>query len=39
VELPEETVQRINEASEPRVPYPHDFARMIRPAPARVSGP
>ncbi len=39
VELPEQTVQRINEASEPRVPYPHDFARMIRPAPARVSGP
>jgi aryl-alcohol dehydrogenase-like predicted oxidoreductase len=30
VTLPEEAVQRINEASEPRYPYPHDFMRMAR---------
>ena len=30
VTLPEETVQRIDAASEPRYPYPHDFLRMAR---------
>jgi diketogulonate reductase-like aldo/keto reductase len=30
VDLPEETLQRINEASEPRIGYPHDFLRMAR---------
>jgi aryl-alcohol dehydrogenase-like predicted oxidoreductase len=30
VTLPEETVQRIDGASEPRFPYPHDFIRMSR---------
>jgi aryl-alcohol dehydrogenase-like predicted oxidoreductase len=30
VTLPEETVQRIDAASEPRFPYPHDFLRMAR---------
>jgi hypothetical protein len=30
VSLPEETVQRIDAASEPRYPYPHDFLRMAR---------
>ena len=30
VTLPEETVQRIDGASEPRYPYPHDFLRMAR---------
>ena len=30
VTLPEETVQRIDAASEPRFPYPHDFIRMMR---------
>jgi aryl-alcohol dehydrogenase-like predicted oxidoreductase len=28
LELPEETVQRINEASEPRVGYPHSLSRV-----------
>jgi aryl-alcohol dehydrogenase-like predicted oxidoreductase len=30
VTLPEDTVQRIDAASEPRYPYPHDFMRMAR---------
>ena len=30
VELPNETVERIDEASEPYLPYPHDFMRMAR---------
>ena len=30
VTLPEETTQRIDAASEPRLPYPHDFLRMAR---------
>jgi aryl-alcohol dehydrogenase (NADP+) len=30
VTLPEETVQRIDAASEPRYPYPHDFLQMAR---------
>jgi aryl-alcohol dehydrogenase-like predicted oxidoreductase len=30
VTLPEDTVQRIDAASEPRLPYPHDFLRMAR---------
>jgi len=30
VDLPAETLQRINEASEPRIGYPHDFLRMAR---------
>jgi aryl-alcohol dehydrogenase-like predicted oxidoreductase len=30
VSLPEESVKRIDEASEPRFPYPHDFLRMVR---------
>lgn len=30
VVLPEETVTRIDEASEPYLPYPHDFLRMAR---------
>jgi aryl-alcohol dehydrogenase-like predicted oxidoreductase len=30
VTLPEETTQRIDSASEPRLPYPHDFLRMAR---------
>jgi aryl-alcohol dehydrogenase-like predicted oxidoreductase len=30
VTLPAETVQRIDAASEPRYPYPHDFLRMAR---------
>ena len=29
-DLPAETVQRIDEASEPRLGYPHDFLRMAR---------
>lgn len=28
--LPEETAQRIDEASPPRLGYPHDFLRMVR---------
>jgi aryl-alcohol dehydrogenase-like predicted oxidoreductase len=34
VELPAETVQRIDAASEPRLPYPHNFARMVAARPA-----
>jgi len=30
VTLPAETVERIDAASEPRYPYPHDFLRMAR---------
>ncbi len=30
VTLPKETITRIDEASEPYLPYPHDFARMAR---------
>ena len=30
VVLPKETVERIDEASEPYLPYPHDFMRMAR---------
>ena len=30
VDLPAETAQRINDASEPRIGYPHDFLRMVR---------
>jgi aryl-alcohol dehydrogenase-like predicted oxidoreductase len=30
VTLPVETTQRIDAASEPRLPYPHDFLRMAR---------
>jgi phosphoglycerate kinase len=30
VDLPVETAQRINDASEPRIGYPHDFLRMVR---------
>jgi aryl-alcohol dehydrogenase-like predicted oxidoreductase len=30
VVLPKETVTRIDEASEPHLPYPHDFMRMAR---------
>jgi len=30
VTLPAETVERIDAASEPRFPYPHDFLRMAR---------
>jgi aryl-alcohol dehydrogenase-like predicted oxidoreductase len=30
VELPAEAVERIDAASEPYLPYPHDFMRMAR---------
>lgn len=30
VTLPADTIARIDAASEPRVPYPHDFLRMVR---------
>jgi len=30
ITLPDETVQRIDEASSPQLGYPHDFLRMAR---------
>jgi aryl-alcohol dehydrogenase-like predicted oxidoreductase len=30
VVLPNDTVERIDAASEPHLPYPHDFMRMAR---------
>ena len=30
VEVPAETIERIDTASEPYLPYPHDFMRMAR---------
>jgi aryl-alcohol dehydrogenase-like predicted oxidoreductase len=30
VEVPAEVIERIDAASEPYLPYPHDFARMAR---------
>ena len=30
VSLPDDTVERIDAASEPHLPYPHDFMRMAR---------
>ena len=30
VSLPQEVVERIDAASEPYLPYPHDFMRMVR---------
>jgi aryl-alcohol dehydrogenase-like predicted oxidoreductase len=38
VSLPVETVERIDAASEPRYPYPHDFLRMARQMVAQMRG-
>jgi aryl-alcohol dehydrogenase-like predicted oxidoreductase len=38
VTLPAETVERIDAASEPRFPYPHDFLRMARQMVAQMRG-
>jgi len=38
VTLPLETVGRIDAASEPRLPYPHDFLRMARGMVAQMRG-
>ena len=38
VTLPAETVERIDAASEPRLPYPHDFLRMARHMMAQMRG-